>query len=118
MSVICISVVVVIIICCFSCVVIFVFVSIRLLNRNYQTVQPVRSCGRKPLLIGWAWYLSWTDMINLEVFLGNDENLYEYIFVYYLWIYLLLFVIFCFFVLLLKAFNALDWKYMLNEFIL
>jgi hypothetical protein len=28
-------------------------------------------------------------MINLEVFLGNYENRYEYIFVYYEWIYLL-----------------------------
>jgi hypothetical protein len=28
-------------------------------------------------------------MINLEVFLGNDDNISEYIFVYYLWIYLL-----------------------------
>jgi hypothetical protein len=43
--------------------------------------------------------------------LGNDENRYEYIFVYY-WIYLLHILLI---ILLIKAFNTLDLKYLLDE---
>jgi hypothetical protein len=45
------------------------------------------------------------DVINLEIFLGNDENRYEYI-LFITWIYLL----HCLRIYVVKALNTLDLK--------